>query len=254
MLFIFSDFSGYFGRTCSSRVSVVLIISFPAAEIWIVISEKKKTFFFKRSPQIFFFFSFHIQTFPTSSSQLFTQMSSPTTDPTPELTATSRPESPVSNSVAPVAATPAPLAAEAPATTTAPPEAGQHTPATKLPTPPPQQQSIETNPDYIALTSALALLQNQRNIACKDLVELQRLKSEALSDPQAFLQNLQQTSTADGSGSNGSRIPKMQRVVKAPLISWKNYGIQGQDPLRQQAKGIMENHPSFSSVRLFDNE
>jgi hypothetical protein len=169
------------------------------------------------------------------------------------LAAVSRSEISVSSSAAPIVATPTP-AAEA-AATTAPPAAGQHISAIKLPTPPPQQQSIETNPDYIALTSALTLLQNQRNIACKDLVELQRLKSEALSDPQAFFQNLQQSAAAGGDGSNGSsRIPKMQRIVKAPLVSWKNYGIQGQDPLRQQTKGIMENHPSFSSVRLFDNE
>lgn len=175
----------------------------------------------------------------TSDPSLAVKSASPITSPTSTSANTAAPAVTAADSTAAAATMGQPL----------PP----HIPATKLPTPPPQQQGIETNPDYIALTSALTLLQNQRSIACKDLVELQRLKSEALSNPQGFLQNLQQGS-ASGSGNSSSRIPKMQRVVKAPLVSWQNYGIQGQDPLRQQSKGIMDNHPSFSSVRLFDNE
>ncbi|RYP39698.1 hypothetical protein DL767_002079 [Monosporascus sp. MG133] len=56
--------------------------------------------------------------------------------------------------------------------------------------PPPQPLDFDTNPDVLALRSAIAVLQNQRRRAAADMVALDRAKNAALADPAAFLRDL----------------------------------------------------------------
>ncbi|RYO79609.1 hypothetical protein DL766_005527 [Monosporascus sp. MC13-8B] len=56
--------------------------------------------------------------------------------------------------------------------------------------PPPEPLDFDTNPDVLALRSAIAVLQNQRRRAAADMVALDRAKSAALADPAAFLRDL----------------------------------------------------------------
>ena len=106
---------------------------------------------------------------------------------------------------------------------------------------------VETNPDYIALTSALSLLLTQRSVACNDLIQLKKLKTEALDDPEKFLAGLRRTGKLPN-------VPKMQRIVRAPMVSWKTYGMENVHLDHQLARGLVDRQPSLTPVRLFDDQ
>lgn len=59
-----------------------------------------------------------------------------------------------------------------------------------LPQPPPKPISESENPDAIALRSAIALLQIQRDKSKKDIQTLARIKNAAVAEPQAFVDEL----------------------------------------------------------------
>lgn len=113
-----------------------------------------------------------------------------------------------------------------------------------------QPIDLDNNPDYIALTSALSLLQTQRTRARNDIVQLNKLKTEALADPTRFVTELKKT-------GHIQNAPEMQAIVRTPLISWNQYGLDNQETKMleyQIRKGIVEHeHPPFSQVRLFDH-
>lgn len=54
------------------------------------------------------------------------------------------------------------------------------------PHPPPETISLESNPDAIALRSAISILQIQRQRATADIHTLRQIKERALADPEAF--------------------------------------------------------------------
>lgn len=107
--------------------------------------------------------------------------------------------------------------------------------------------AVENNPDYIALTSALSLLLNQRKVACNDLVHLKKLKTNALNDPERFLSDLRRTGRLPN-------VPKMQRIVRAPVVSWKSYGIENVHLDHQIARGLVDKTPVLTPIRLFDDK
>lgn len=116
---------------------------------------------------------------------------------------------------------------------------------------------LSNNPDYIALTSALSLLQTQRSRARTDILQLHRLKSEALADPSRFIAQLRKTGKVAGA-------PRVQRVVRAPMVHWGQYGggesgVGLMDTLKTKrlehaiGKGVVESGKGpFGEVRLFD--
>lgn len=106
---------------------------------------------------------------------------------------------------------------------------------------------VETNPDYIALTSALSLLQTQRSVACNDLIQLKKLKSDALEMPELFVASLKRTGKLQN-------VPKMQRITRAPIISWKKYRIENAVLDHRLARGLVERQSVFNPVRLFDDQ
>ncbi len=54
------------------------------------------------------------------------------------------------------------------------------------PHPPPENISLDSNPDALALRSAISILQIQRQKATADIQTLQQIKERALADPAAF--------------------------------------------------------------------
>ncbi|KAI1810784.1 hypothetical protein GGS20DRAFT_565976 [Poronia punctata] len=65
-----------------------------------------------------------------------------------------------------------------------------HVDSTAIPPPPPEPIDFSTNPDVLALKSAISILQMQRRKAERDMVTLDRVKNAALADPEAFIQDL----------------------------------------------------------------
>ncbi|KAI1156841.1 hypothetical protein F4825DRAFT_402703 [Nemania diffusa] len=65
-----------------------------------------------------------------------------------------------------------------------------HANATAAPAPPPAPIDFDSNPDVLALKSAISILQMQRKKAERDMATLGRVKSAALAEPEAFVGDL----------------------------------------------------------------
>ncbi|KAF4946225.1 hypothetical protein FGADI_11359 [Fusarium gaditjirri] len=133
---------------------------------------------------------------------------------------------------------------------------------TAIPPPAPQPIAFDSNPDVIALKSAISILQIQRQRATADIQALSRAKDEAVQDPEAFIKDLvagkinapEIDSNSDdedtemsgqgsgnqqdpGEGSSKRRIatqppawtnlPQPQNVVRCPPINWSQYAVVG---------------------------
>lgn len=129
---------------------------------------------------------------------------------------TSRPSSPVRPPISPITPTLAPRqlpSSKASTTTTAAaaaPSFAQGRPAfthsqpdqVAVPAPPPVPLDFESNPDVLALKSAIGILQLQRQRATADIQALGRAKDSALAQPAAFLSDLD----AGRVGTEGDRL------------------------------------------------
>ncbi len=104
--------------------------------------------------------------------------------------------------------------------------------------------NVNENPDYIALKSTLSLLESQRKQSTKDILKLDLLKTEALSNPQMFINNLQ---------TNSHKIPVMQKIVQVPKIDMKKYPV-GNSNVVNDEDGNEEKDPMFKETRLFDQQ
>ncbi|KAI1640354.1 hypothetical protein F4809DRAFT_591284 [Biscogniauxia mediterranea] len=132
----------------------------------------------------------HIQTQPQPQTQH--QHSSQSSSPV-------RPTySPITPPLNPVTAPAAPVASERPAYTY---NAHQNT-ATGIAPPRPEPIDFDSNPDVLALKSAISILQMQRRKAEADMAALDRAKSEALAEPGAFVRDL----TEGRVGVEGDRL------------------------------------------------
>jgi hypothetical protein len=133
---------------------------------------------------------------------------------------------------------------------------------TAIPPPAPQPIAFDSNPDVIALKSAISILQIQRQRATADIQALSRAKDEAVQDPEAFIKDLvtgkinapendsdsddedtklsgQGTSNQQDPGEGSSKqriatqppawtnIPQPQNVVRCPPINWSQYAVVG---------------------------
>ncbi|KAK9375342.1 uncharacterized protein V1513DRAFT_442630 [Lipomyces chichibuensis] len=116
---------------------------------------------------------------------------------------------------------------------------------------PPEDQGVptvaidlDTNTDYIALSSTLELLTSQRETASEDIAKLQRLKLGAIDDPDAFIAKLKKEGIVDGA-------PKMQSIVRAPVVRWSKYGISNPVLEKEIEKGVVSRDTRFGAVRIF---
>ncbi|KAJ4320848.1 hypothetical protein N0V84_005669 [Fusarium piperis] len=132
---------------------------------------------------------------------------------------------------------------------------------TGVPPPAPVPIAFDSNPDVIALKSAISILQIQRQRATADIQALSRAKDEAVQDPEAFVKDLiagkinapanddsddedddghdtvDQTQDNAGEGPSKQRnaseprawanLPQPQNVVRCPPINWSQYAVVG---------------------------
>ncbi|KAK8056684.1 hypothetical protein PG993_001911 [Apiospora rasikravindrae] len=138
-----------------------------------------------------------------------------------------------------------------------------HPAQTVVAPPPPEPIEFDTNPDVLALKSAISILQMQSNNAKKDMVALQKAKDAALEDPDAFIADLENggvrmagdTAGAGRPGSSSSSsgadddtqikdendetttkreskpwstLPAAQNVYRCPPINWSQYAVTGE--------------------------
>ncbi|KAH6898947.1 hypothetical protein B0T10DRAFT_124540 [Thelonectria olida] len=125
--------------------------------------------------------------------------------------------------------------------------------------PPPQPLSFDANPDVLALKSAISILQMQRQKAIADMQSLDRVKDEAVQDPEAFMMDLKDGKINAPGGKGGdndddddddddgenvgegsstlhpanktrawANIPQPQTVVRCPPINWSQYAVVGE--------------------------
>ncbi|OTA08712.1 hypothetical protein A9Z42_0004370 [Trichoderma parareesei] len=127
-----------------------------------------------------------------------------------------------------------------------------------VPPPPPHPIEFDTNPDVIALRSAITVLQIQKNRATADIQTLSQIKNAAIEHPDEFVRDLVQgkvgqgtqaqaqsssaSASASSAGANNNNneaqdreppwiahsIPKAQDVVRCPPINWSQYAVVGE--------------------------
>ncbi|PTB69864.1 hypothetical protein BBK36DRAFT_1085317, partial [Trichoderma citrinoviride] len=107
-----------------------------------------------------------------------------------------------------------------------------------VPPPPPRPIEFDTNPDVIALRSAITVLQIQKNRATADIQTLSQIKNAAIEHPDDFVRDLVQGRIGQGAQAQSSGgnepawiahpIPKAQDVVRCPPINWSQYAVVGE--------------------------
>lgn len=131
-----------------------------------------------------------------------------------------------------------------------------------IPPPAPQPIAFDSNPDVIALKSAISILQIQRQRATADMQTLSRARDEAVHDPESFIRDLvagkinapandesdsddednnvaddrRQDNTGEGSSKQATpsqppawtNLPQPQNVVRCPPINWSQYAVVGE--------------------------
>ncbi|GKT55041.1 hypothetical protein ColTof4_08098 [Colletotrichum tofieldiae] len=155
----------------------------------------------------------------------------------------------------------APFAADRPVLT----HTSQPPTAPAIPPPRPEPIDFESNPDVLALKSAISILQMQSKKAAADVQALNAAKNAAVENPSAFLADLgagkvhtqgdklfpESDSDSDdetegkkadqGAGEGGAEqgkakaqpqpwesLPKPQNVVRCPPINWSQYAVVGE--------------------------
>lgn len=146
-----------------------------------------------------------------------------------------------------------------------------------IPPPPPEPIDFESNPDVIALKSAISVLQVQKGRAARDIQALNKIKEEALAEPEAFVKDLAAGNVkprddfvfgADDSDKDDeenenespvrgqsdkprawSALPKPQDVVRCPPINWAQYAVVGESLDKLHAEQV--SRPSQGSPAVF---
>ncbi|KAK2589844.1 hypothetical protein QQS21_012482 [Conoideocrella luteorostrata] len=154
-----------------------------------------------------------------------------------------------------------------------------------IPPPPPEPIDFELNPDVIALKSAISVLQVQKSRATADIQALNKVRDEALEEPEAFITDLAAgkvkprddiafgTDDSDDEHGEGedskcssrernekarawSSLPRPQEVVRCPPINWAQYAVVGEslDKLHsEQVSRPSQGTPAvFGSNSLYD--
>lgn len=116
-----------------------------------------------------------------------------------------------------------------------------HSQSSQIGVPPPASTPIEfeSNPDVIALRSAITVLQMQKSRATADIQTLSQIKNEAIDHPDEFIRDLAQGRIGQGARPDAGDdeatrpwaaqpIPKAQDVVRCPPINWSQYEVVGE--------------------------
>ncbi|CAG8224971.1 unnamed protein product [Penicillium salamii] len=139
------------------------------------------------------------------------------------------------------------------------------------PEPPPVPISESENPDAIALRSAISILQMQKQQSLRDMQTLDRMKSAAEANPEAFAHDLatgrlktedrgavvqfsddqegteeddgKRTNPDGSSASSFGNIPPPQNIVRMPPINWAKYSVVGEPLDRMHKEQLRRPHP-----------
>ncbi|UKZ46595.1 hypothetical protein TrVGV298_000800 [Trichoderma virens] len=113
-----------------------------------------------------------------------------------------------------------------------------HSQADQVGLPPPPSKPIEfdSNPDVIALKSAITVLQMQKMRAMADIQALSQIKNDAVEHPDEFARDLAMGKVGQGAQPDDETtrawvaqpIPKPQDVVRCPPINWSQYAVVGE--------------------------
>jgi hypothetical protein len=150
-----------------------------------------------------------------------------------------------------------------------------------IPPPPPEPIDFDSNPDVIALKSAISILQVQKRRATGDIQALNRVRDEALDDPESFVKDLVAgkvkprddfvfgAADSDDEGMEEqklsnvrshqqeeepkqrewSSLPKPQDVVRCPPINWAQYAVVGESLDKLHVEQL--SRPSQGSPAVF---
>ncbi|KAJ2997578.1 ZZ-type zinc finger-containing protein 3 [Globomyces sp. JEL0801] len=99
---------------------------------------------------------------------------------------------------------------------------------------------ISTNEDFLMISSALTVLQNQLAQAKSDLTQLMELKSKALQNPEEFVTKF--------INKNVGTIPTPQKILAIPHIGFGKYVMKG----RRGKLGINYPYPMSNKKLFFD--
>ncbi|VBB72871.1 Putative protein of unknown function [Podospora comata] len=150
---------------------------------------------------------------------------------------------------------------------------------TAIPPPQPVPLDFDSNPDVLALKSAISILQLQRQRAQADIQSLHKAKLSALSDPASFVADLttgkvgqkeeglfggsppsdsdsddsdEDTKKQDGEEKEKEpawrKLPKPQTVVRCPPINWNQYAIVGESLDKLHAEQLKAPTPGVPVV------
>jgi hypothetical protein len=133
--------------------------------------------------------------------------------------------------------------------------------------------NLDTNPDAMALRSALSILQVQRRQAIKDMQDLEHMKEAALKDPDRFVKDLQagklsrppkagieiddiesaaQENEAAEDASKFGKFPRPQNVLRAPPVEWAKYHVVG-EPLERMHQ-VQQQYPGLTEAQRAGSE
>ncbi|CAH6723327.1 hypothetical protein CLIB1444_14S01596 [[Candida] jaroonii] len=106
-----------------------------------------------------------------------------------------------------------------------------------------------SNPDYIALTSSLRLLNNNKSKIETEILQLSKLYSN--------FDNIQN----DGEVidffvklvKNELNLPKQNKILKSPIINWSKYNLEVENNGNKFNKNYNDK-PLFKTLNLFNNE
>ncbi|KAK4201288.1 hypothetical protein QBC40DRAFT_278540 [Triangularia verruculosa] len=154
---------------------------------------------------------------------------------------------------------------------------------TVIPPPQPVHLDFDSNPDVLALKSAISILQLQRQRAQADIQNLHKAKLSALNDPAAFVADLtsgkvgqkeeglfggsppsdddddsddddEDTKKPDGDQPDKEKepawrkLPKPQTIVRCPPINWNQYAIVGESLDKLHAEQVKAPTPGVPVV------
>ena len=108
--------------------------------------------------------------------------------------------------------------------------------------PPPEPIEFESNPDVIALRSAISVLQVQRKRAVEDIQTLSKAMDQAVEEPEAFVKDLVagRTQGQPTQTKAWSSLPKPQNVVRSPPINWTQYAVVGDSLEKLHAEQVAQ--------------
>ena len=103
-----------------------------------------------------------------------------------------------------------------------------YNPPRAIPQPAPVPIAESDNPDVVALRSALMILQMQRETARRDIKELQRMRDDAVRDPEAYVKELVERTKREEEKRKLKGRPPEREDLLAPTLKYVVQGL-GED-------------------------